>query len=511
MPAQPAPATLRAFSGCLLRWLETTASAAALLTAFGGLANARETPPDAARPNVLFVGVDDLRCAIGALGDPIACTPHLDRLLARGTVFTRAYVQQAVCAASRASLLTGYRPDTTTVDYPYNRYFIDTFLPAHPSLPRRFFDAGYHTVALGKLHHGGAFDLARLSPRVRATPPSDQEDPWWQSYATPENRTLAEQNQTDPAVLPPAWERADVPDEAYSDGRMTRDAIATLRAMAVSGRPFFLAAGYLRPHLPFAAPERYWALYDEALFATNPPRPSDQVPDLARASYELPSYAGRLTALGAPVPSEEARRLRHGYYASVSYVDALIGRLVAELDTLGVADRTIIVLWSDHGFHLGENGSWGKHTNYELATRAPLLIVAPGKPPGQVSSRLVEYIDIVPTVCALAGLPAPEDMEGRSLVPLLDDPETPWIEAAFSQFDRPGQREGYALRTERHRYVEWRDKRRGTVLARELYDHATDPAELNNLATKETELVAALAHRLSKQFPFSPSAPANTP
>ncbi len=445
--------------------------------------------------NVLWIGVDDLRCGLGCYGADHIHSPNIDGLAAKGVLFKRAYVQQAVCAASRASFLTGCRPETTTVDYPYNDYFSGDFLSMHPSLPNYFCRHGHYARAGGKIHHGGIFDL-RTQDLSGPYLSDGGGDPWWQGYALPENR--AKQEKTRKA---PPYECADVPDDAYRDGRLTKVAIQYLRDAAAQQKPFFITPGFHKPHLPFCAPKKYWDLYDrdEIELAPNPDRPEGVEPDYTIATYELPHYEGGYGTDRNPVSPELAITLRHAYYACTSYIDAQVGKLLKALDEFGFAENTVVMLWSDHGWQLGDTGMWGKHVNYEWATHSPLIVYAPGMAGNRrASDALVEYVDMFPTLCELTGIPGPDYLEGTSLVPLLERPERPWKDAVFHQYPR-GNKEGFAIRTDRYRYVEWRlikGRDKGQVTLRELYDYQTDPHEEVNVAEARPDLCRRLAARL---------------
>ncbi|MFW6277399.1 MAG: sulfatase [Prolixibacteraceae bacterium] len=441
--------------------------------------------------NVLFIGIDDLRTELGCYGEDHIVSPNIDKLAMQGMLFNRAYVQQAVCAASRASLLTGCYPNTTGVDYPYSRYFIDEFLPKHPSIPRYFYEKGFFTVAMGKLHHGPNFDLNGLS-----LPYPDRNRHWKASYALPENNKLA---MTGDGSNKPPVEMAEVHDTVYDDGFLAEEAIKSLQICSKQEKPFFLAVGFKKPHLPFACPKKYWDLYDrnEIDLAPVPTLPKN-APQFAIANYELSSgYAGDYGAKNTMVPDSVAKLLRHGYFACVSFVDAQVGKVLDELDRLGLRENTVIVLWSDHGFQLGDQQNWTKHTNFELATRSPLIISYPDmKNSGERTNALVEYVDIFPTLCDLTGTPAPDYLEGISLKKLLKNPDRSWKSAAFSQYPRGKNREGFAIRTSRYRYVEWKRKD-GEIVARELYDHKIDPQESHNVAEKHPDVVAELSQKLA--------------
>lgn len=452
------------------------------------------------RPNVLFIAVDDLRPTLGCYGAPVVRTPHLDGLAAHGTVFNRAYCQQAVCSPSRTSLLTGRRPDTTHV-YDLETHF-RKFLPDVVTLPEQFKRSGYHAESMGKIYHGGLDDAQSWSV-PHWTPKAKQ----YQTEAT--DRLLAqieaegqaqgmEPKQWRDKHRGPAWEAPDVPDNALADGMIGDHAVEALGRLR--DRPFFLAVGFLKPHLPFVAPKRYYDLYDPAQIklADNPFAPQD-VPQYALSNWgELRVYHG-MPATG-PVTDTQARELIHGYYAATSYTDAQVGRLLEGLQQQGLADNTIVILWGDHGWQLGEHGMWCKHTNFETSVRSPLLISVPGQPPAHTDA-LVEFVDIYPSLCELCGVPLTEGLEGTSFAPLVKDPQRPWKSAAFSQYPRGIPREGpgmgHSMRTDRYRFTEWKANRTGFV-EYELYDHLVDPQENANLARRPecAELVKRLATQL---------------
>ncbi len=466
------------------------------------------------KPNVLFIAVDDLRTALGCYGDSNAITPNIDRLAAAGMVFKRAYCQQAVCNPSRASLMTGLRPDTIKVwdlkshfrhelpdqlaDLP--QYCGGThFRGARPNvftLPEYFKQHGYSARSVGKIYHG--------SPQAQDPQSWSAEallNVVWKSadYLLPENQAPPAANW--PGYKMAATEAADVPDDAYGDGKVA-DAACKLIA-EVGAEPIFLAVGFRKPHLPFSAPKRYWNLYQRE--EISPPEYAEKpncIPDFAwHSSQELRGY--RHVPDAGAIPDDLVRRLRHGYYACVSYMDAQVGKLIDALEQHSLRENTVVVLWGDHGYHLGEKALWGKTTNYELDTRAPLIIDAPGAGAGECDA-LVEFVDIYPTLLDCCGLPPRDDLEGLSLAPLLQQPRLPWKSAAFSQFPRPwsyhGEPEvmGYSLRTDRYRYTEWQDFGTGDALERELYDHAEGRAEIENLAgdSRHKQTIFNLSARL---------------
>jgi iduronate 2-sulfatase len=462
-----------------------------------------DTHPAAAqaqrRRNVLFIAVDDLRNELGCYGVQGIHSPNIDRLAARGTAFDRAYCQQAVCSPSRTSLLTGCRPDTTKV-YDLEKHFRKE-LPDVVTLPQHFKNHGYFTRSVGKIYHGGLDDKPSWSePPAKAGRPAYQlkenQDLVARKAAAAAGKTFVTSSARSNATKGPAYECADVPDNAYSDGAIADAAIEMLRE--AKDKPFFLAVGFLKPHLPFVAPKKYWDLYrrDEIPMAANPFAPKD-APKFALTDWgELRAYEG-IPKAGA-LTEEQARTLKHGYYACVSYMDAQLGRVLEELDRLGLREQTVIVLWGDHGWKLGEHGAWCKHTNFENDTHAPLVCSAPGqKAPGRHTKALVEFVDIYPSLCELAGLPLPAHLEGTSFVPLLNAPDQPWKKAAFSQYPRGGGVMGYSMRTDRYRLTRWLN-RDGTEAARELYDHLTDPQENVNIAERLEN--RALVDELTRQM-----------
>ena len=465
------------------------------------------------RPNVLFFAVDDLRTDIGCYGHKEAKTPHIDALASRGMIFRRAYCQQAVCSPSRTSLLTGLRPDSTKV-YDLVTHFRNT-IPEAISLPQHFRENGYYSVGLGKIFHPGFDD-----PKAWSEPHKNGSG---DGYVLPENKLRMaagsakakveakgegkKKKGKNAAPRRPArgepFEIADVPDNQYHDGSLADMAVAKLAELKRKEQPFFLAVGFLKPHLPFNAPKKYWDLYDPAVLklAENHFRPKD-APDYAVTDFgELRNYFG--VPQEGPISDEMARKLIHAYRAATSFTDANIGKVLAELDRLGLRENTIVVLWGDHGWKLGEHASWCKHTNMENDAHAPLIIAAPGaKAAGQSSTALVEFVDVFPTLCDLTGLASPAQLEGTSAKALLDDPNLPWKTAAFSQYPRQPQGGprlmGYAMKTDRYRYIEWRNRETGEAVAHELYDHETDPAENLNVAdqVENKELVEKLAAQL---------------
>ncbi len=502
------------------------------------------------QPNVLFIAIDDLRPELGCYGSEVAVTPNLDGLAQDGLLFERAYCQQAICSPSRASIMTGARPESTKIIENYT-YFRDL----HPdiiTLPQHFRINGYETAYCGKIYHG-RFTDEELSWSRQPSPVDIPRPNFPGSYALPENQEIYVKNKADMVAkygkeakyglgMGPAYERADVPDQTYIDGYNTDRAIATLKDMvADGGKPFFLGLGFKNPHLNWLSPKKYWDLYDPNAISLSDQEvgPENGAAMGLHASFELRVRHG--IPKSGPIGPDLARTLKHAYLASVSYVDAQIGRMLTALEEVGARDNTIIIVWSDHGWHLGDMGIWGKATNYEIATRVPLMIWTPDLPKssrGVKTPALVELVDMYPTLCELAGISLPDHLEGQSFAPLLASPSQKWKSAAFSQYPNPALREwaanplsagmretyfgplieevearimdqqgnrwdrqlfeeelmGYTMRTDRYRLMVWKDRSRAdaTPLFIELYDHDTDPAEQTNVATQEPEVVNQL-------------------
>ena len=473
----------------------------------GRLAPLRAKKKKSPELNLLFIAVDDLRPELGCYGNRTIHTPHIDSIAERGLTFLRAYCQQATSSPSRTSLLTGRRPDTTEI-YNATTHF-RRYLPNVVTLPQRFRQQGYLTTAFSKIYHKPQLD----DPRSWSVPPWIPDGFAWGSD---ENRTFAQRRwdrlreagwiskeayyyEPSKRQVPAegaagwemrSWESPDLPDEALPDGRTAEQAIRALHQ--IRAKPFFLAVGFLKPHLPFVAPKKYYDLYPAGTTRTakNVFPPAYAPPFALHDSAELRAYTD--IPMSGGVPPYKARELVRGYYASVSYVDAQIGRLLGALDDLGLRERTVIVLWGDHGYHLGDHGLWNKYTNFETATRTPLIVSAPDRRgAGRKTEALTELVDVYPSLCDICGLERPDGLEGSSFLPLFKDPDRLWKRAAFSQYPRdiPGAGDGmgYSMRTDRYRYTEWLVKETG-FRARELYDHQTDPEENSNIANDPANL-----------------------
>jgi uncharacterized sulfatase len=418
--------------------------------------------------NVLFIAVDDMNNDLGCYGHPFVKSPNIDRLAKMGVKFDRAYCQFPLCSPSRSSLLTGLRPSTTRVfDLTYH---FRSGMPNVVTLPQMFKNNGYYSARVGKIYHYG-------NPGDIGT--SGLDDPSsWNHFVNPAGRdkTVLEldiMNYTPKRGLGSAMaflaDRTGK-DEEHTDGKVALETIKLLEQH--KDKPFFLAAGFYKPHTPYVAPKKYFDLYpiDQIQLPSDPADHLKSVPKPALASTTPWPYFG--------VTPDQARECKQAYYAAISFVDAQIGKLLDTMDRLKLWDNTVVVFWSDHGYHLGEHGLWMKQSLFEESARVPLIIIAPGATGnGKSCARTVEFVDLYPTLADLAGLTPPKNLAGASLRPLLDDPTKAWDRPAFAQVQRAGF-PGYSVRTERWRYTEWDDGKQGT----QLYDHEADPRELRNLA-----------------------------
>ena len=466
------------------------------------------------KPNILFISVDDLKPSIGSFGDEFAVTPNIDELSKDATVFLNNQNQLAICAASRVSFLTGLRPDKTKVwDLKTKMRDVN---PEVLTLPEHFKNNGYQTIGIGKIYDPRAVDGGR-DRRSWSVPFVTQNQltfsdgysfPSGGFYQGKENRAVRaklRQEAIDKGVnnlnkyesdrFKPPYENADVPDGAYMDGAIANRAVELLDQMDTT-KPFFLAVGFLRPHLPFNAPTKYWNLYKEeeiqlAEFQTKSKNPVDIA---YKGGWEINTYKapgieyiendeGLLI-----LPDDIQRKLIHGYYAATSYIDAQIGKVIAKLKEKGLDKNTIIVLWGDHGFHLGDHSMWTKHTNFEQSTRSPLLIKDPRIKKTVSVNSPTEFIDVFPTLCDLAELEIPEVLDGISLRSQIMGEQTTSKIFAVSQYPRHGNIMGYSFRTKRHRYTVWVKNKKSTepiyiedIFAEELYDYDNDPLETDNI------------------------------
>jgi arylsulfatase A-like enzyme len=445
--------------------------------------------------NVLFIAVDDLKPLLGCYGDTMAVTPNIDAIANNGTLGLSNYCQQAIGSPSRVSLMTSRYPDQTRVwDLQTQMRDINPGIVSLPQYLRKF---GYRTAATGKVFDSRSVDDDRDKPSwsVPYGRPWDIRyynketgKPAAYFYASPEAKDTIASLQAEAAQLGvdemehirahyfPPFENADVPLDAYTDGAIANVGIELLDQLAAGDAPFFLAVGFNRPHLPFNAPREFWDLYDREELSLAPyQQKAIGSPDIAyHNSGELRSYTG--IPESGPIPEETQLELIHGYYAATSYIDHLIGLLMNRLEELELSDRTAIVLWGDHGWHLGDHQLWCKHSNFEQATRSPLIISYPGQPyPGASTESPTEFTDLAPSICEIAQVGIPAYFEGESLVPLMEDSLAQIRSGSLSQYPRNG-RMGYSLRTERYRYTKWVNNN-GSNYATELYDYQVDPLE----------------------------------
>lgn len=460
-------------------------TAAVLPLVFAGLAHAQNQK----QPNVLFIAVDDLRPELGCYGKTQIQSPNIDKLAESGLLFNRAYCNVPVCGASRASLLSGIRPTRTRFENYDSKQ--DEDVPGVASLPMHFKNHGYTTVSLGKIYHNrndgkGSWSELPWFPR----------GVWkgWQAYVSPESHKQIQPRPRGAGIIGPSFEWPDAPDHIYPDGMVADEAVRRMRQLRNSGEPFFLAVGFQKPHLPFNAPKKYWDLYDydEIKLPDNMSKP-DGAPDESMHEFnELRSYTD--VPDQGPLDEDFMRKLIHGYYACVSYADAQIGKVLEELERLGLAENTIVILWGDHGWHLGEHNLWAKHCNFEKVLRSPLILRAPGKTQNLKTDALVEFVDIFPTLCELAGLEKPFHLQGKSFAPLLENPNQPWKEEVFCRY-----KGGETVVTKTHTYTEWFNDQTGKVSARMMYDLAEDPEETINISEKPEngKLVEALSEKIN--------------
>lgn len=462
--------------------------------------------------NVLFLAVDDLKPMLGCYGNTLVKSPNIDRLADKGTVFLNNHCQWPVCGPSRASLMTGLMPEETGVmGFKAMRYK----LPDAITLPQHFKNNGYETAAVGKLNDPrcvGELDPKNPSSRTINGRATDDVPSWSIPYAHPDGSPYKSPTNR-------SCEGPDLPDVAFADGAVGEKGLQLLDTLAKGDKPFFLGIGFYKPHVPWYAPEKYWDLYQRKRFTleTFQELPSGGAPGAWKTGTEVHGYHDTPNAyphpengkmVYPPIPEDKQRELIHSYYACVSFIDAQVGRILDKLDELGERDNTIIVLWGDHGYHLGDHGQWGKHTLMEGATRSPLIIAAP-----HVGEQIAEtqspsgHIDMYRTLCELAGLPVPEQplnnkqttgrsVKGVSLVPVMTG-ESAAVRKGVTTF-----KGGYAFRTERYRYIEF--IKQGKLVSQDLYDYEKDPLETVNLASNKQ--YANLIAELAKAMRESPEA-----
>ncbi len=487
---------------------------------FVSAATATAAAAASVKPNVLMLLVDDLKPALGAYGDLTVPTPHMDGLCQRGIRFEKAYCNIAVCAPSRYNLMTGVRSTTLGI-YGFGKDFRSVY-PNAVTLPQHFMQHGYTAESLGKVYHFGhgtlLDDASWSEPHfkekvVEYLDPASTDGKLTREEALFGNISVPKEQK--PLPRGAAWESPDVPDDAYADGRVAAEACKRLAAMkerlAKGGKPFFMAVGFARPHLPFSVPKKYWDAIDTNKLPMPTPEmekdPEGSPNFVAKRGGEIDQYKPvPQNAGGKPYPEEIKRKLIHGYYAGVSYVDVQIGRVLQGLREHGLEENTVVVLWGDHGYFLGEMNTWTKHTNFELANRIPLVFAGPGiTRKGQATAQLAETVDVYPTLASLAGLPVatgPQPREGLDLSPVMQQEGKPLKEHVFHCYPR-GEWFGRAVRTATHRLVEWR-KRETTAespVQVELYEYSSGNIEKRNIAAEQPEMVKKLQGVLDKETP----------
>ncbi|MGV3754648.1 MAG: sulfatase [Verrucomicrobiota bacterium] len=437
--------------------------------------------------NVLFIAVDDMNNHLGCYGSPIVKTPNIDKLAAKGVRFDRAYCQFPLCSPSRTSLMTGLRPDTTQV-FDLQKHF-RSVIPNAVTLSQHFQQNGYYAARVGKIYHYG-------NPGQIGTDGLD-DTPSWNHKVNPSGRDKVEEakitNLTPKRGLGSSlsFMASEGTDEEQTDGMVATEIIKLMEAS--KDKPFFLAAGFYRPHCPYVAPQKYFDMYplDQIQMPSISESEFRDVPELALSSTTPRPWFG--------VTEDEARKSKQAYYAAISFVDAQVGRLLTALERLKLADKTVIVFWSDHGYHWGEHGLIMKQSVFEESARVPMIIAGPGvKAAPKGCQRTVELIDLYPTLADLCGLPKPANVHGTSLKPLLQNASAPWDRPAFTQVNRGGT-PGHSVRTERWRYIEWDNGKAGA----QLYDHQNDPNELNNLIkdAKHAAIVTEMKALIQKNWP----------
>ena len=504
------------------------------------------------KPNILFIAVDDLKPLLGCYGNTMVKTPNIDRLAKMATVFNKNYCQQAICGPTRASLMTGSRPDVTKI-WNLTTQMRDVN-PDILTLPQYLISQGYTTSGIGKIYHPssaikGVDPVSWSIPYLKSKQsdfPADIGEPANGQYQLPEtkakmtpdiiaerkqqNKDLAANDENPKSIKGPSTECIDVPDNAYQDGVNALLAKDQIIALSKSDKPFFMAVGFSKPHLPFVAPKKYWDLYKrEDMPIASFQEHSKNGPLIAyHQSGELRNYLDIPEFTTLPADSlriglqlEKQRELIHGYHAAISYMDAQVGILLNTLESLGTLDNTIIVLWGDHGWHLGDHDLWHKHTNFEEATRAPLIIAGPGIKSGKTNS-LTEFVDVFPTICDLAGVAIPKNLDGKSLKPLMLNNKAKGKEYAISQYPRKLKKAemaklgytdakmmGYSLRTDQYRYTIWMNNfnskeafNESQVYASEMYDYVKDPLEKVNVVNDKnyTSISASLKSKMVAFF-----------
>jgi len=480
------------------RLLVLSAAGVAALAAWASSVTTSTMGRTASRPNILLIIADDLNNRLGTYGYAVR-SPHIDALARRGVQFDRAYVQYPLCNPSRTSFLSGRRPATTSVFN--NATPARQAMPDAVFLPQHFRRHGYFTARIGKIFHVSRNYAINLDDPISWDETINEHIPDEQalSHALAHERRIFKLA----AFEPLEWAPVNLPDGGLGDGYVAERAVEWLQRAAKDERPFFLAIGFRRPHLPWEAPKEYFDMYPADTIAL-PDEPPDDTAD-------IPAPALTTQAAGQIGPADRRQAIA-AYSASTSYMDAQVGKVLAALEKHDLAERTIVIFMGDHGYHLGEHGGmWEKNSLFEESARFPLIVASPGTLRGARSPRVVEAIDVYPTIVDLARLPSPQGLEGRSLVPLLTRADAPWDRPAITEQVRQSGRDGgrivgRSVRTERWRYTEWDGGRRGA----ELYDHESDPHEYRNLAAdvQHAETIRVLKASLARVPALESAVPA---
>jgi iduronate 2-sulfatase len=449
--------------------------------------------------NVLFIAIDDLRTELNCYGASHIKSPNIDKLAADGIMFKQAHVQQAICMASRASIMSGIRPEKKGI---YTGKAVQDLMPDELTMNKFFKQNGYNIASCGKIYHHGSdtknqFGDDEMTPKATWT---------GKGYVTPE--AIEKRALNTEFNRGPAYEFAEVHDTIYEDGLNTLNAMRKMEALSKDDKPFFLAVGLKKPHLPFTVPKKYWDMYPAASIHLSDlkKRPENSYEKAIRTGGELGFYYN-MPQQYDEIDDATALNLRRAYYACVSYVDAQVGNLMNQLDKLGIRENTIVVLWGDHGYKLGDYKSWAKWTNMNIDTNVPFIFNTPNGKKGLVSESPVEALDIYPTLAELCGLEIPLHVDGQSIVPLFEDPTLNMDRVVYTQwpitrqdYDRTIM--GYSAKSSRFNYVEWVKLSTGKVVATELFDHEIDPMETKNVVgdLSYNKEIKFLSKKLSKRI-----------
>ncbi len=481
-----------------MNWSKILSSGLAPLSLSFALFSCAEKEVVPGELNILFISIDDLRPELNCYGTRHILSPNIDRLAEQGVLFERAYCQQAICMASRASLFTGYHAASNRI---YTTLSVSELMPDVLTLNKFFSNKGYDVFGIGKLYHYNEDHLEQFGETWRKNR-TWEGDRTVGGYLTPE--AISQRGESGGLVKGPAWEITDAEDNDYRDGFYADWVVRKLGELKNAENPFFMGVGFHKPHLPFNAPRKYWEMYDsdQIFTADNPFYPVNGSPYGITGYGELRNYSNIPTDRNVPIPEDIQKMLIHGYFACVTYVDALVGKILDALEENGLAENTVVVLWGDHGWKLGEHGLWCKHSNFELDARVPLIISAPGMKKNAKTKSFAEIVDLFPTLADLCGFEIPEHLDGNSLVPVLKDPShkvkehayTIWPSYMGDRYDKERLIQGYSVRTDNYRYNEWIHVNSGEIMDRELYDLGKDPKQNENVISDKqyTEELPAL-------------------